>query len=213
MLAHRLICDTNLWYNAAHGQVSLATLAKGGDILCVSPLTVMEFFATLDSGNFAYRKQAAGLVVSNGAVLLPNTDAHAAALVGLPPVVDRIRWQDALLALAQATDINQLQNGVPDNSAGVVRGVQPIVAADWLSKFRMKWVADHDMSLIRTGAVAAAGCGSTPATPLRTQAMDRPTKLKLEAMFKSLEWRDAVVETLRAKAATVGFSTPGVGST
>jgi len=200
-LAHRLICDTNVWYNAAHGKLSLSNLVKVGDVLCISPLTVMEFFATLNPGNFTYRKQAAGLVISNGALLLPNTDAHAAALVGVPAVVDRIRWDDAMHALTQAADINQLQSGVPDHGAGVIRGVQPAVAAARISALRAKWVANHDLSLIRTGAVVDAGSPSTPAAPPKPQPMDSPTKLNLEASFKSPEWRSAVIDALRTKAA------------
>jgi len=203
-MSDRLICDTNVWFNAAHGQVSLASLTKNNGVLCISPLTILEFFATLNVGNFAYRKKAAELAISSHALLLSNTDIHAAELVGVKPVADQTLWKDALLALAQAADFNQLQKGITDSAAGLVRVVSPAAAESWLLQLRARWVADHDLSLIRTGAVT-----TTANTPPRPQAMDPATRNKLDTMFKSSEWYLAVIGALRAKAALSWFLDTG----
>jgi uncharacterized protein YbjT (DUF2867 family) len=199
-MPYRLICDTNVWYNAAHDQVSLADLTKGGDVLCISPLTILEFFATLNVGNFTHRKRAAELTIMHRALVLPNTDIQAAVLVGMKPVVDETRWNDALHALAQAADIDQLQGGVPDTAANLERGVAPAVAEAWLLAHRTKWVTDHNLSLMRTGAIGATA-DSAPIVP----KLPAEIRKKLESFFASPSWHSQVVEALRAKAAMSWF--------
>jgi len=52
-MARRLICDTNVFYDHAEKKIDVQTLLQPGDTVWISPLTVYELCALLDTGRFA----------------------------------------------------------------------------------------------------------------------------------------------------------------
>lgn len=57
-MANSVVADTILYCDLAEGRVKRADIVSGDEVLCCSPLSVIEIVSKMDAANFGQRRNA-----------------------------------------------------------------------------------------------------------------------------------------------------------
>lgn len=126
-----LICDTNVFYNIASGVVDPGTLRGAGHRLLLTPVSVLELVSHVTPQNFGTRRQAAAAALNHHDEILEDPESLLAECWGVATEPPGIDWLDGLRALSAAGRFEDLQGGVPDFGAGVIRRLDVPAARAW----------------------------------------------------------------------------------
>jgi len=133
--------DSNLFYNLGNGSITIAGCLKPDEQLHYSPVTVIEIASKIKADTFAERKLAAQAIIESNAALLPDPQSHLSTLFGYQLIEAPFDWSHAVIAIAQAFDVNALETGVNDYKARVRRRVVISEALHWRETSYDEW---HD---------------------------------------------------------------------
>jgi|GEM_PF-1573744 hypothetical protein len=125
-MPRRAICDANVFRYLGAADIALADLRAlcPGASIWLSPATVLELVSRYTEGSFEHRQAAARAMISVGTEILPDPEVYLTRDVfGLRLNEVEFDWNQAILAMAQAQDMQHLQGGVADYKAHVKRAV------------------------------------------------------------------------------------------
>ena len=128
-----LVADTNVWYDIGARTRNPAVLKSGANRLLATPTSFLELASRIDERTFPERKAAAQAVVSHVDQITEDCESHLAKLWGFPVTGPKIDWIEGFRAIAQANSPAELNEGVQDFDAGVVRTVKLSLAEHWRS--------------------------------------------------------------------------------
>jgi hypothetical protein len=125
-----LISDTNVWYDIAAGRRDPAALKRGENQLVAIPVSFLEIASKIETRTWEERRGAAGAVVKYADQIAADPESHLASLWGLP-VGAEFPWIEGFKAIAQATSVADLANGVDDLEERVRRKLNVPLAQGW----------------------------------------------------------------------------------
>lgn len=137
-----LILDTNVFYDLGSGAINIADCVRPGDELYFSPITILELAGKWSDRVHADRKAAAQAIIDCRAKELLDPECHLTDLFGYELSERPFSFMQAAIAMAGSRTLDELQQGVPDYSARLIRRVVVPMAATWRDAAESKWVDD-----------------------------------------------------------------------
>lgn len=125
-----IICDTNVWYEIGAGTRDLAKL-KAMHRLIATPVNFFELASPTANFNFDHRKKAAKAILEHSAEIIDDPERHLASIWQIKFEPSGANYKDGLIAIANATDIEQLQQGVSDFQSRLIRSVNVALTVNW----------------------------------------------------------------------------------
>lgn len=130
-----LICDTNIWYELAYGDIDVADLKRNGARLLATPLSLLEISSKLDQQNFEGRRNAAKALLDHADEILPEPEHHLANIWRVPHS-EPFDWAYALRTVANSKSLSDLQSGVMDFESRLRMKLDTAFATNWrLSRY------------------------------------------------------------------------------
>jgi len=129
----RLIADTNVWYDIAGSRRNPRSLKRDGHTLAATPINSLEIASSLSEHTFDQRRDAARAVINYADEIVLDTETHLAQLWGFDPPDFGIDWMIAFKAIADARNADEVQRGVDDFGANLIRRVNVQLASKWRS--------------------------------------------------------------------------------
>jgi len=143
---HRLICDTNIWYDLYAGTITWKELTKWGGRPCIAPFSIAEIVGGLSLREYLHRKEVCKAILAAGPTLLPDEEALVSGGSVQP------EWEMALQAVVKSDsyreDVMQLYLGKDVVDFNIV-------------KFLNAWRRSHEVAWMR--GVARAVAATCPA--------------------------------------------------
>jgi predicted nucleic acid-binding protein len=127
----QLIADANVWYDIASGRVDPQQFAVSRDDLFATPTSLLEIASGINERSFDERRRAAQSVLDHAAGVTEDTETHLGRIWGVPVQSATVSWMDGFRAIASAASPTELESGVADFSARVVRKVGVNLAHEW----------------------------------------------------------------------------------
>ncbi len=196
-MAERIVADTNVFYYLANGRVNVNQFVQGREVLCCSPLSIIEIISGMDQESFDRRQNAARAILDSRATILVDPQSFLTRDVfGHQLGVETVNWMEILQAVAQSPNLESLASGVPDFRQMRVRTVSVDYLRQWRETIDTQWREDL-LDVLRDNlanfdevyaALRAGGRGAPPR--LRGDRRNR-----FLAFINSPEW---YVEQLRA---------------
>jgi hypothetical protein len=196
------VCDTNIFYNLAYGNLDASKL-KAGARIAITPVSILELVSHVTDANLAVRKQAADAALQVVDDVLPDPEEYLATLWQVPHTPDNVPWMDALVALRDAPTVAALSGGIADFQARVVRTVRVPVAHQWRS-FHYQDFADKVIDAVDQhvpGYAAARKAG-------KMKQPKKPEALKIKKEVNSPGALLQVLLATRDRAWLVAGTTP-----
>jgi predicted nucleic acid-binding protein len=156
-----LIADTNVWYDISEGTRTPRNLKACGNRLVATPISVLEIVSGITKDNFAQRKNAVRAILDHADEITEDSESHLVSLGALKADRPEFAWKDVLLAVSQASFIDELQTGVPDPTANVKRTIDLEFLKQWRSTqwslFKQDIEEALDQHIPGYGAARASG--------------------------------------------------------
>jgi hypothetical protein len=138
-----LILDTNVFYNLGNGSLTPSSIARSGELICYSPISVLEIAGKWSLAEFNDRKAAAAAILASSAVELPDPDTFLTRdIFGYELRRPVVAFTDAVKAMADSRDVDALVLGVEDFTQKVIRKVSAPKVKIWRAIIEGKWVSD-----------------------------------------------------------------------
>ncbi len=141
-MATKLICDTNVFYNIGLGKLDAAAVEGAGERICYSPVVVLELAGKWSDRTHGDRKAASQAILDTSAQELPDPESFLTTLFGYELEEPPFSFKQAVLAMSQSVNMEDLRAGVRDYPSGLVRRVSISAAASWRTSTEEKWVDD-----------------------------------------------------------------------
>lgn len=127
-----IVTDTNVWYRIAAGQINPGDIKRGGENqLCATPINILELISNVSDAQFSNRQNAIRSIIQHSDTILDDPETHLTHIWGFTNTQDLVLWDDILTAVNNATDLNNLTNGVLDFAQRVTRRVNVNFAHFW----------------------------------------------------------------------------------
>lgn len=136
------IWDTNVFRNIGEGDLPADGGRAAGVDVCYSPVSVLELASKYTEGSFEHRRAAAQAIRDSGSTLLPDPELYLTGVFGLPPGEDEFDWTQAIHAMADSTNMEELQQGVADYSQSVRRRLNLGLARSYCEGIENDFVDD-----------------------------------------------------------------------
>ena len=127
----KLIADANVWYNIVNGRIDPKQFAGGGQLLIATPTSLLEIASGIDSKSFEERRRAAQAVIDYASGVVDDTETHLASIWNVDITLPSANWIEGFRAIAQATSASELETGVKDYEAKVIRRVGVSTVSVW----------------------------------------------------------------------------------
>ena len=138
----KLICDTNVFYDLGSGRLQLADLVGQDESLHYSPLTALELAGKWSNESHERRRDAAKAILDSGAVELADPESFLTRTFGYDLAEDPVSIHQGVIAMAESSNMAELEAGVADYKARLVRRVSVNAAERWRASIEDKWVDD-----------------------------------------------------------------------
>lgn len=125
------LCDTNMMYGLAFGEIDIKKLRDGAEKLLLSPVSVLEIISKIDKSNFTVRKKVAEAALKYVDEFTVDPETHLARIWFINVPHEPLDWSQALRAVSQAPSVSALTQGVADWKARVVRKVNIALSDTW----------------------------------------------------------------------------------
>lgn len=130
-----LICDTNIWYELAYGDIQAADLKRNGTRLLAMPLSLLEISSKLDQQTFEGRRNAAKALLEHADEILPEPEHHLANIWHVTHS-NPFDWALALRTVANSNSLSELQSGVVEIENKLRMKLDTSFATNWrLSRY------------------------------------------------------------------------------
>ena len=96
-----LVCDTNIWYGIAAGQIDPLALKSSGHALLACMVNFLELTSGMDVESFSRRRDAARAIQAWADDYLPDNERHIAALWSDPAGAMMVDVQRAINIVAE----------------------------------------------------------------------------------------------------------------
>jgi len=141
-MTKHLIADTNVFYYLASGKLAKADFVAASEVLCYSPITVIELSSKLTGLSLAERQAVAKAILDSHARLLPDPELFLTTVFGNQANEKPFDWSQGLKAITQAKSMKELLAGVKDYSDRVVRKVSVQTVGSWRETTEQQWYGD-----------------------------------------------------------------------
>lgn len=125
-----IICDTNVWYEIGAGSRDISKL-KAKHRLIATPVNFFELASPTADMHFDHRKRAAKAIIDHSDEIIDDPERHLASIWKIKVEPSRANYTDGLIAIANSTDIDQLQKGVADFHDKVIRSIAVQLTVNW----------------------------------------------------------------------------------
>jgi hypothetical protein len=127
-----LITDTNIWYQIASGGLIPAEIKCGGtNSLYATPINILEIISNVSDFQFERRRNVIRAIIEHADLILEDTETYLTHLWGFNYTRSNIQWNDILLAVDEANNLDNLRTGVLDFVRRVTRTVNVDFAHFW----------------------------------------------------------------------------------
>jgi hypothetical protein len=127
----KLIADTNVWYDIGNGSIDPTQFDDEDQLLMATPTSLLEIASGIDDKSFEERRRAAQAVLDHASEIADDTETHLARLWNVPLTMPAVNWLDGFKAIAQARHAKELETGVSDYEARVVRRIGVDLISRW----------------------------------------------------------------------------------
>lgn len=127
-----LITDTNIWYRISNGELIPGDIKNNGvNSLYATPINILELISNVSDVQFERRRNAIRAIIQYSDYILEDTETYLTHLWGFNYTRDNIRWNDILIAVDRATNLNNLRTGVLDFVQRLTRTVNVDFSHFW----------------------------------------------------------------------------------
>ena len=196
-----VILDTNVLYDIGLNRIRIEEVRRPGELLCYSPISVIELVSKLDERSFNDRRKAAGVILKHRLEELPDPESFLTGIYGYKLAEPAPSYADAVRALAEGQSLEEVRSGVPDYEMQVRRSLNVPFAATWREKGEQEWV-DSLISLMKNNI---PGFQKWHAKDLDDRSSSVPKlrgekKNKFFDGMKSREWFAQVISACQVRA-------------
>ena len=138
----KLICDTNVFYDLGSGGLAAKDLVNSGESLFYSPLTALELAGKGSDESHERRRNAARAIIDTGATELPDPESFLTQTFGYELAAKPLSIHQGVVAMAASSNMAELEAGIADYHAHLVRRVSVDAATRWRASTEEKWVND-----------------------------------------------------------------------
>lgn len=138
-----VVGDTNLFYDLAEDRTKRNDIITGDEVLCTSPLSVIEIVSKMDEKNFVQRRNAIRAMLDQNATIMPDPQSFLTReifghkLNHQPP-----DWLDVMKGVAGAGTLKEMESGVVDRIERKVRTVSVDYMQQWREVIDEQWLQD-----------------------------------------------------------------------
>ena len=196
-----VILDTNVLYDIGLDRIRIEDLRRPGELLCYSPISVIELVSKLDDRSFEDRKVAAGVILRHRLEELPDPESFLTGTFGYKLAEPPPSYADAVQALAEGQSLEEVRSGVPDYEIRVRRCLNVPFAATWREKGEQEWV-DSLISLMKDNIPGFQKwyVRDLEKRPSSVPKLRGAEKEKFFNGMKSREWFAQVISACQARA-------------
>lgn len=108
------VCDTNVWYGIARGDLDPSSLKRGGNVLAASMINFIELLSGMNTATFDLRHKVVQTVVKWADDYLPDNESHLAAVWSHPKGRTTTDWRNAFQLAARARRLRDYWAGYVD---------------------------------------------------------------------------------------------------
>lgn len=123
-MKRKIYADTNVWYGLGTGAIAKSALIGSDEALWATPINLLEIVGGVKIGNWTGRQVAASAIIKFGDGIATDPESHILACMGGVSDFESYSWDDVCRAMSTASDIQELENGVPDYFERVRRSVE-----------------------------------------------------------------------------------------
>ena len=127
----KLVADANVWYDIGTGRIDPDQFRSAQSELFATPTSLLEIASGITDHSFSERKNAAKAVLEHATGVTEDSETHLTHLWNVGVGVGDVSWIDGYKAIATAQSATELERGVADSVAGVVRRVGVSVVSEW----------------------------------------------------------------------------------
>lgn len=128
-----LIADTNIWYDISRGLRDPSILKQKGHKLFAQPTSLLEISSKISDHTLKERRAAAKAVLDHADDIMTSTEIHLTKIWNLESEDAPIDWRQGFAAIAGAKNLSELEGGVVDIEALVIRSLNVKVSNIWRS--------------------------------------------------------------------------------
>lgn len=126
-----LIADTNIWYDISRGLRDPSILKQKGHKLFAQPTSLLEISSKISDHTLKERRAAAKAVLDHADDIMTSTEIHLTKIWNLESEDAPIDWRQGFAAIAGAKNLSELERGVVDIEAFVIRSLNVKVSNIW----------------------------------------------------------------------------------
>ena len=200
-MTRTVILDTNVLYDIGLNRVRIEDVGRIGEDLCYSPISIIELVSKLDDRSFEERKAAAGVILTYGIGELPDPESYLTKTFGYKLAEPAPSYADAVRALAEGRNLEEVQKGVPDYEIRVRRSLNVPFAATWREKGEQEWV-DSLITLMEENIPGFRKwyAKDSEKRSSRVPKLRGEQKAKFLAGMKSDEWYARIISACQMRA-------------